>query len=178
MNDRTRSAEGSSRGAGTAKGRTGSAGPPGRTRASKLQTTLWLLAATVAALAVGFSLLEDPGKEHYENAQRMVEGFELGKEPANIVYENVVYEEALAELDLVPIESKYHDPAREFAAEISGKIAEYRRRRDEMEQTQVANLERSRKRREILYENQRRTRLELEQTSWPECDDVHEDNLE
>ena len=178
MNDRRRSAGGSSRGAGTANGRTGSAGPPGRTRASKLQTTLLLLAGAVVALAVGFSFLEDPGKEHYENAQRMVTGFELGKEPANIVYENAVYEEALAELDLVPIESKYHDPAREFAAEISGKIAEYRRRRDEMEQTQVANLERSRKRREILYENQRRTRLELEQTSWPECDDERESNLE
>jgi len=178
MNDRRRSAGESSRGAGKANGRTGSAGPPGRTRASKLQTTLWLLAAAVAALAVGFSLLEDPGKEHYENAQRMVTGFELGKEPANIAYENVVYEEALAELDLVPIESKYHDPAREFAEEINGKIAEYRRRRQEMEQTQRANLERSRERREILYENQQRTRLELEQTSWPECDDVREDNLE
>ena len=171
MNDRRRSAGGGSRVSGLA-------GPPQRTRAAKMQTALWLLAFAVAALAVGFSLLEDPGKEHYENAQRMVEGFELGKEPANIVYENVVYEEALAELDLVPIESKYHDPAREFAEEIHGKIAEYRRRRQEMEQTQRANLERSRERREILYENQRRTRLELEQTSWPECDDVREDHLE
>jgi hypothetical protein len=176
MNDRRRPAGGSSRGSGGTKDRAGSAGPPKRARATKLQTGLWLLAAAVAALPVGFSLLEDPGKEHYENARRMVTSFEIGKEPANIAYENVVYQEALSELDLVPIESSYHVPARDFAEEIRGKIDAYRRRREEMELTQRANFEKSRRRREILYENQRRTRLDPEQTSWPECNDVREDN--
>ena len=47
MNDRRRSAGGGSRVSGLA-------GPPGRTRAAKMQTALWLLAGAVVAL-VGFS---------------------------------------------------------------------------------------------------------------------------
>jgi len=147
------------------------------TAGSKIRFALFLLVIGVAVSAIAYSQLHDPGEAHYTHAREMVDEFERGKEPANIDCEHPVYQDALAELALVPSDSYYAEPAAQMAAGIQARIDALHRLQDETQRAHRGKVEKSRTRREIMFENQRRASLSpYDVDSDPQC--VHDEHHE